>query len=81
MRRFDDLKTEIFEKLDGFFCSAIGVDSFKRIAMLLTVCSSGNAADIVLLAIIMKGVFLNRFISCCFLRIHLGQVFIFFDGF
>ncbi len=25
--------------------------------MLLTVCSSGNAADVVLLAIIMKGVF------------------------
>lgn len=27
MRCFDDLKTEVFEKLDGFFCSAIGVDS------------------------------------------------------
>ena len=52
--------------MDGFFRSAIGVDSLKRITILLTVCSSGNASDIVLLAIIMKGVFLNRLILCCF---------------
>lgn len=57
MRCFDDLKTEVFEKLDSFFRSAIGVDSLKRIAMLFTVCSSGNASYIVLLAIIKKGVF------------------------
>ena len=66
MWRFDDLKAEAFEKLDGFFRSSIGVDSLKRITMLLTVCPSGNASYIVLLAIIKKGVFLNLLILCCF---------------